>query len=131
MSSEHGYVCKSCGGPSPVGIGYVDNTEGADERSAGLTRCQCGKSQAALDYVTLTPSLARVARETLADVATPTGSLGVVAKAGKKYVYVDVANVNAEDVGVHRYALADISVHPDTVEYWRRQGYIDAEANEG
>lgn len=39
-----GYVCKSCGGPSPVGVGYVDTTDGAAARSAGLTVCGCGFS---------------------------------------------------------------------------------------
>lgn len=41
-----GFICKRCGGPSPVGIGYVDCTEGAAERSAGLTQCGCGWSVA-------------------------------------------------------------------------------------
>lgn len=39
-----GYVCKRCGGPSPVGIGYVDNSAGAYERSAAVTVCGCGWS---------------------------------------------------------------------------------------
>jgi hypothetical protein len=78
-----------------------------------------------MDYIPLTYQLARIARETLADVATPSDSLGVVARAGKKYVDVTVSNLAADDVGTHRYPLADISVHPETVAYWRRQGYID------
>lgn len=39
-----GYVCKRCNGPSPVGIGYVDCSDGAYERSAALTVCGCGYS---------------------------------------------------------------------------------------
>lgn len=42
-----GYVCKECGGPSPMGVGYVDFQPGATERSAGLTECACGHSQRA------------------------------------------------------------------------------------
>jgi hypothetical protein len=37
-------VCKQCGGPSPVGIGYVSTEEGAAERSATVTACACGYS---------------------------------------------------------------------------------------
>lgn len=39
-----GFVCKRCGGPSPVGVGYVDEGEGAAGRSAGLSACGCGWS---------------------------------------------------------------------------------------
>lgn len=39
-----GYICKRCGGPSPVGIGFVDGSAGAAERSAGLLACACGWS---------------------------------------------------------------------------------------
>lgn len=42
----HGYVCKRCGGPSPAGVGYADGTDGAAERSAGLSACGCGYSVA-------------------------------------------------------------------------------------
>lgn len=42
-----GYVCKTCGGPSPVGVGYVDNTDGAAQRSAGRSTCDCGASRSA------------------------------------------------------------------------------------
>lgn len=44
-----GYICKSCGGPSPLGVGYVDNSAGAAERSAGRTRCDCGNSRSAVE----------------------------------------------------------------------------------
>lgn len=125
--SVHGYVCKKCGRPSPVGVGYVAPGKEAAEASAGITACECGHSMAVDKdgYVILTPTLARVARETLADVATPAGSLGVVSKVGKGFVYVDVSNLQADDVGDHRYELSQVSVNPDTVAYWRRQGYID------
>jgi hypothetical protein len=39
-----GYLCKFCGEPSPIGVGYADHSEGAYERSAGLTSCLCGVS---------------------------------------------------------------------------------------
>jgi hypothetical protein len=46
MSSNHtGYQCKECGGPSPIGVGYVDTTPGAAEASAALTACGCGYSR--------------------------------------------------------------------------------------
>lgn len=44
-----GYVCKTCGGPSPVGVGYVSNEPGAAEASAGLTQCRCGQGQLATE----------------------------------------------------------------------------------
>lgn len=40
-----GYMCKVCGRPSPVGVGYVDMRPGAAQASAALTRCGCGHSQ--------------------------------------------------------------------------------------
>ena len=42
--AEPGYVCKQCGGPAPLGIGFPDDSEGAYERSEGLTSCACGYS---------------------------------------------------------------------------------------
>lgn len=42
--AEPGYVCKQCGGPAPLGIGFPDNSPGARERSEGLTSCACGYS---------------------------------------------------------------------------------------
>ncbi len=42
----HGYVCKRCGGPSPAGVGHVDSTPGAADRSAALPACGCGHSVA-------------------------------------------------------------------------------------
>lgn len=42
--AEPGYVCKQCGGPAPLGIGYADYSPGARERSEGLTSCACGYS---------------------------------------------------------------------------------------
>jgi hypothetical protein len=47
MSKTHGYICKKCGGPAPVGIGYVDSTDGAAERSAAVSACECGRSRTA------------------------------------------------------------------------------------
>lgn len=39
-----GYVCKSCGGPSPVGVGYAVPGAAAEEASAELDACACGYS---------------------------------------------------------------------------------------
>lgn len=44
VARSAGFVCKQCGGPSPVGVGYVDITDGAAARSAGVTVCRCGHS---------------------------------------------------------------------------------------
>lgn len=37
-----GYICKQCGGPAPMGVGYA-STEGAAEMSS-LKECACGYS---------------------------------------------------------------------------------------
>jgi len=76
-------------------------------------------------YIILTPTLAKVARETLADVVTPGGSFGVVSKVKNGYVWVDVSSPQSDEVGDHQYEMSAVSVNPETVEYWRRQGYID------
>lgn len=39
-----GFVCKRCGEPSPVGIGYVSYADNAERKSRHLTRCACGYS---------------------------------------------------------------------------------------
>lgn len=44
--NNHGYTCKTCGHPSPTGVGYVDTTPGAFERSQNVTECECGASRA-------------------------------------------------------------------------------------
>ena len=41
---KFGYVCKSCGGPSPVGVGYAVPGAAAEEASAELDACACGYS---------------------------------------------------------------------------------------
>lgn len=76
-------------------------------------------------YVILTPALAKVARETGADIATPADSLGVIEKCGQKYARVSVGNPLADDYGTTRHEIGQLSVNPETVAYWRRQGYID------
>ena len=48
-----GYICKTCHGPSPLGIGYTDDTPGAYQRSAEIQRCACGTS-CTLDQLALT-----------------------------------------------------------------------------
>lgn len=42
--NDHGYICKRCHGPAPVGVGYVAHGGDAAQASAGLTRCECGYS---------------------------------------------------------------------------------------
>jgi len=39
-----GFVCKRCGGPAPVGVGYAAVGVEAAAASEGLTRCACGYS---------------------------------------------------------------------------------------
>lgn len=39
-----GYVCKVCGGPAPLGVGFVDETPGARARSEAVGVCPCGHS---------------------------------------------------------------------------------------
>lgn len=46
MSGSNGYVCKSCGNASPIGVGFIDTTPGAAERSVAVFVCDCGKSKA-------------------------------------------------------------------------------------
>lgn len=46
-SAGHGFICKKCAGPSPVGVGYVADGEAAAEASAGVTVCPCGNSRTA------------------------------------------------------------------------------------
>lgn len=47
MSNQAGFICKQCEGPAPIGVGYVDDSPGAYEKSAGLNACQCGQSKRA------------------------------------------------------------------------------------
>lgn len=76
-------------------------------------------------YIILTPKLAKVASQTLDDVATPAGSLGTIAKLRKGFAWVEVGNDLADDYGTTKHEISKLSVNPDTVEYWRRQGYLD------
>ncbi len=39
-----GYVCKACGDPSPVGIGYASHGNAAWLASHGISECACGHS---------------------------------------------------------------------------------------
>lgn len=47
-----GYICKSCGGPSPIGVGYaLTNSTPADERaSTDRIACDCGQSVTAAPW---------------------------------------------------------------------------------
>lgn len=40
----HGYICKQCGKPSPVGVGFVTGGTAAFRASHGITQCECGYS---------------------------------------------------------------------------------------
>lgn len=38
-------MCKECGGPSPIGVGYVgEYTQAAREESESRASCDCGHS---------------------------------------------------------------------------------------
>lgn len=43
----HGYICKRCGGPAPVGVGYVVQGKPAEAASAYRSMCDCGYSRKA------------------------------------------------------------------------------------
>lgn len=45
--SAHGYICKKCRCPAPMGVGYISLSEDAAQRSAAVTACPCGHSQTA------------------------------------------------------------------------------------
>lgn len=40
-----GFMCKRCGSPSPVGVGFVDGRPGAAQASEHVTACECGHSR--------------------------------------------------------------------------------------
>jgi hypothetical protein len=63
--ADHGYICKACGEPSPVGVGYVADGAAAGQRSAGLTACECGHSRTATADQVAAPATA--AADTLWD----------------------------------------------------------------
>lgn len=65
---EHGYVCKQCGGPSPMGIGYVDNRPGAGHVSSYVTRCPCGHSRVKAQRARVPHDLLTVAVRELAEL---------------------------------------------------------------
>ena len=45
LSNERcGYVCKACGNPSPLGIGYASHGKAAWLASQSLSECACGHS---------------------------------------------------------------------------------------
>ncbi len=44
---DHGYICKKCGGPSPMGVGYVADGTTAGLRSQSVKACPCSYSQTA------------------------------------------------------------------------------------
>ena len=43
-ATPYGYICKTCGGPAPLGIGYVRTGRAAAMASHGRTSCACGYS---------------------------------------------------------------------------------------
>lgn len=46
-AAAHGYICKKCKCPAPVGVGFIATGEDAAERSAAITACPCGYSRLA------------------------------------------------------------------------------------
>lgn len=42
--TAYGYICKNCGGPAPLGIGYAAPGPDAHKASAHLTTCPCDYS---------------------------------------------------------------------------------------
>lgn len=44
-AADHGYVCKHCNEPSPMGIGFVAPGRDAAMASTALDACQCGYSR--------------------------------------------------------------------------------------
>lgn len=43
---RHGYICKKCSGPSPIGVGYTGpSTQAAYLASRDRRSCDCGYSQ--------------------------------------------------------------------------------------
>lgn len=75
-------------------------------------------------WLILTPELARVASETLDDVATPAESLGVVGGIDGDSATVSVGNQLADDYGDTVYRIDQLSVNPKTVDRWRARGYL-------
>jgi hypothetical protein len=75
-----GYVCKSCGNPSPIGVGYTDNTPGAREASLAITRCQCGHSVAASVLTVADGTASIAARLQAANVGSVVGIRGADGK---------------------------------------------------
>lgn len=56
--TQCGYVCKRCGAPAPMGVGYTSFAPGALAASRGLDSCACGYSlnPAAGDYTIAAPA---------------------------------------------------------------------------
>ena len=49
-ATECGYVCKRCGNPSPMGVGYAVEGWLSAHASSSLTACECGYSRAAYSH---------------------------------------------------------------------------------
>jgi hypothetical protein len=43
-ADPHGYRCKHCGQPAPLGVGYAVAGRAAYASSVGVLRCPCGHS---------------------------------------------------------------------------------------
>lgn len=58
----NGYICKSCGGPAPIGVGYaITRPTEADERaSTDRIACDCGQSVTAAPWAVLNVAVTRV-----------------------------------------------------------------------
>lgn len=44
--NQHGYICKTCGGVAPMGVGFVSDEPAAVRYSPTIERCACGASVA-------------------------------------------------------------------------------------
>lgn len=45
-TDHHGYICKRCAAPAPMGIGYISyDPDATYADSKDLTSCACGYSQ--------------------------------------------------------------------------------------
>ena len=45
LERGRGYICKTCAGPAPMGVGYVASGPAAEAASSGRTSCPCGASR--------------------------------------------------------------------------------------
>lgn len=88
-SEPFGYVCKSCGGPSPVGVGYIAQGQDAESASASVDHCACGYSRRPAGGSTTERAAehlmdAAVSRREYLDALTSPGPAGRAATAAQR-----------------------------------------------